>query len=38
MHILKIDKGRGGYVTMKDGKELEIAVRRKEEFLKIFKK
>jgi two-component system LytT family response regulator len=38
MHIFKIQKGRGGVVLMKDGKELEIAVRRKEDFIKIFRK
>ena len=31
--IDKIQKGRGGTVIMQDGKTLEIAVRRKEEFL-----
>ncbi|MFT3908373.1 MAG: LytTR family DNA-binding domain-containing protein [Ferruginibacter sp.] len=36
-HVSKIIKGVGGSVIMSDGKELEIAVRRKEEFLKIFK-
>ncbi len=36
LHIQKIQKGRGGIVLMKDGTELEIAVRRKEEFLKTF--
>jgi two-component system LytT family response regulator len=34
-HIAKIVKGRGGSVLMKDGKELEIAVRRKENLLKL---
>ena len=34
-HIVKVHKGRGGSVTMKDGRELEIAVRRKDAFLKL---
>jgi len=37
MHIDKVQKGRGGAVLMKDGRKLEIAVRRKEEFLKMLK-
>jgi len=37
-HIAKILKGKGGSVLMKDGKELEIAVRRKESFLKVIAK
>ena len=37
-HIAKIQKGRGGSAIMKDGKELEISVRRKEDFLKMFRK
>jgi len=32
-HIEKIIKGHGGSVVMTDGRELEIAVRRKEDFL-----
>lgn len=38
MFILKIQKGRGGMVLMKDGKTLEIAIRRKEDFLKMFRR
>jgi len=34
--IDKLVKGRGGAVLMEDGKELEIAIRRKEEFMKRF--
>ena len=34
--IAKVQKGRGGIVTMKDGKTLEIAVRRKEAFMKMY--
>ena len=34
-YIVKVHKGRGGSVTMKDGRELEIAVRRKDAFLKM---
>ncbi len=36
-HINKIIKGQPGSVLMSDGKELEIAVRRKDEFLKTLK-
>jgi DNA-binding LytR/AlgR family response regulator len=34
----RLQKARGGTVIMKDGKALELAVRRKEEFLKMFRK
>ena len=34
-YIVKVQKGRGGSVIMKDGKILEIAVRRKDDFLKM---
>ena len=37
-YIAKVQKGRGGSVTMKDGKVLEIAVRRKDDFMKLFLK
>ncbi|GAA4470239.1 LytTR family DNA-binding domain-containing protein [Nemorincola caseinilytica] len=37
-HIAKVQKGRGGAVVMKDGKVLEIAIRRKEAFKKAFDK
>lgn len=33
-HVEKYIKGKGGYVVMSDGTTLEVAVRRKEEFLK----
>jgi len=33
-HVSKIIKGHGGSVIMSDGKEFEIAVRRKDDFLK----
>ena len=36
-HIVKVQRGRGGIVTLKDGKTLEISVRRKEEFMKMFR-
>lgn len=36
--VSKVIKGRGGSVVMRDGKELEIAVRRKDDFLKLIKK
>ncbi len=34
-HIQKYMKGTGGYVVMDDGAMVEVAVRRKEEFLKV---
>jgi two-component system LytT family response regulator len=37
-HIKEVRKGRGGSVIMRDNKELEIAVRRKDEFLKVYQK
>lgn len=36
-HITKIVKGHGGNVMMSDGRELEIAVRRKDDFLTTMK-
>lgn len=36
-HITKIIKGHGGNVVMSDGRALEIAVRRKEDFLNTMK-
>ena len=38
LHIDKVQKGRGGIVIMKDSRSLEIAVRRKEEFMKMLLK
>ncbi|AYN67102.1 DNA-binding response regulator [Euzebyella marina] len=35
-HVEKYIKGKGGYVVMSDGTTLEVAVRRKEEFLQRF--
>lgn len=35
-HVEKYIKGKGGYVVMSDGAKIEVAVRRKEEFLKHF--
>lgn len=32
-HLRKYVKGKGGYVILSDGKELEVSVRKKEEFL-----
>jgi two-component system LytT family response regulator len=32
--IEKYHKGRGGYVILEDGSEIEVAIRRKEEFLR----
>lgn len=37
-HIKEVRKGRGGSVIMSDKCELEIAVRRKDEFLKLYHK
>jgi two-component system, LytTR family, response regulator len=34
-HIVKYVKGRGGYVVMGDGKNIDVSVRRKEEFLQM---
>jgi two-component system, LytTR family, response regulator len=33
-NIQKYNKGRGGYVTMEDGSSIEVATRRREEFLR----
>ncbi len=33
-HILKYNKGTGGYVTMSDDSEVEVSQRKKDEFLK----
>ena len=38
LFITRLLKGRGGAVLMKDGKQLEIAVRRKDDFIKMFAK
>lgn len=37
-HIAKVLKGRGGVVVMQDGSELEIAFRRKAQFMSMFTK
>lgn len=37
-HIKQVLRGRGGSVSMKNGKELEISVRKKEAFLEWFKR
>jgi two-component system, LytTR family, response regulator len=36
-HIRKYHKGRGGYVVMEDGTSIEVAARKKDEFLSRFK-
>ena len=36
-HIDKVQKGRGGAVIMKNGVTLEIAVRRKDDFMKMIR-
>jgi two-component system LytT family response regulator len=33
-NIQKYNKGRGGYITMEDGSSIEVATRRREEFLR----
>lgn len=35
-HVVKYHRGRGGFVEMTDGAMLELATRRKEEFLALF--
>lgn len=35
--LIKYDKGRGGLLTMEDGSKVELASRRKAEFLNIFR-
>lgn len=35
-HVLRYSKGRGGFVTMKNSKELEISPNKKKEFLALF--
>jgi hypothetical protein len=34
--MLRYNKGRGGTVTMEDGTQIEVASRRRGEFLKLF--
>lgn len=34
--IVKYNKGRGGTITMEDGTQIEVATRRKNEFLELF--
>jgi len=34
-HIVKYVKGRGGYLVMSDNKQIDVSVRRKEEFLQL---
>jgi len=35
-HMLRYNKGRGGTVTMQDGTQIEVASRRRNEFLNLF--
>ena len=35
-YIKKYSRGRGGYVELEDGSIIEVAIRRKDEFLKRF--
>jgi two-component system LytT family response regulator len=37
-YVIRYSKGKGGYVTMKNNKELEISPTRKKEFLDVFQK
>jgi two-component system LytT family response regulator len=37
-YVIRYSKGKGGYVTMKNNKELEISPTRKKEFLDIFQR
>lgn len=36
--VSKYVKGKGGYVVLKDGSNVDVSVRRKDEFLKVFSK
>ena len=37
-YVIRYSKGKGGSVTMKNDKELEISANKKEEFLKLFER
>lgn len=37
-HVVRYTKGKGGYVTMKNGAELEVSPNRKKDFLELFEK
>jgi two-component system LytT family response regulator len=37
-HVIRYSKGKGGFVTMKNNKELEVSENRKKEFLENFNK
>jgi two-component system LytT family response regulator len=37
-HVIRYSKGKGGYVTMKNNKELEVSANKKNEFLDYFSK
>jgi two-component system, LytTR family, response regulator len=36
-YVIRYSKGKGGYITMKNNKELEVSPNRKKEFLEAFK-
>jgi two-component system, LytTR family, response regulator len=36
--VIRYTKGKGGFVTMKDKKELEVSANKKQEFLRLFEK
>ena len=35
-YVKKYTKGKGGYVTMKDNTNIDVSIRRKDEFMKKF--
>jgi two-component system LytT family response regulator len=37
-YVIRYSKGKGGYVTMKNNKELEISPNKKKEFLDSFQR
>ncbi len=36
--VIRYSKGKGGYVTMKNNRELEVSANKKQEFLKLFER
>jgi two-component system, LytTR family, response regulator len=37
-YVIRYSKGKGGYVTMKDEKQLEVSPNKKQEFLDLFER
>ncbi|MBL0743842.1 LytR/AlgR family response regulator transcription factor [Chryseolinea lacunae] len=37
-HVIRYSKGKGGYVTMKDNRELEVSPNKKQELLDVFQR